>query len=190
MTRIENKPRRLIHTRQITCSGYEREDGLWEIEGELTDAKTETLNGYLKQIRAGDPIHHMRLRIVVDTDMVIHDVEAVTKAGPTHECTAINDAYAKLKGLKIGPGFTGKVKALVGGIQGCTHLTNLLGSMATTAIQSMWEALEEKAAAHKADKPDLAEKQPWVINTCHAYRSHGETVKVIFPAFHKPIEKQ
>ena len=32
-------PRDLKHTRTIVCQGYEREDGLWDIEARLTDTK-------------------------------------------------------------------------------------------------------------------------------------------------------
>ena len=32
--------RELIHQRDIRCRGYQREDGLWDIEGELIDTKT------------------------------------------------------------------------------------------------------------------------------------------------------
>ena len=35
-------PRKLSHNRVIDCRGYERDDGLWDIEGHLTDVKTET----------------------------------------------------------------------------------------------------------------------------------------------------
>ena len=33
-------PRQLMHNRAIECRGYEREDGLWDIEGHLVDTKT------------------------------------------------------------------------------------------------------------------------------------------------------
>ena len=32
-------PREPIHTRAIDLRGYRREDGLWDIEGHLTDVK-------------------------------------------------------------------------------------------------------------------------------------------------------
>ena len=34
--------RKLMHTRTIDCRGYEREDGLWDIEGRLSDIKSYT----------------------------------------------------------------------------------------------------------------------------------------------------
>ena len=32
-------PRKHMHTRDIQCCGYERDDGLWDIEGHLVDTK-------------------------------------------------------------------------------------------------------------------------------------------------------
>jgi len=34
--------RKKIHRRSIECHGYQRDDGLWDIEGHLTDTKTYT----------------------------------------------------------------------------------------------------------------------------------------------------
>ena len=33
-------PRKNMHTRDIQCCGYERADGLWDIEGHLVDTKS------------------------------------------------------------------------------------------------------------------------------------------------------
>jgi hypothetical protein len=33
-------PRTHIHTRRIACEAYEREDGLWDVEANMTDVKT------------------------------------------------------------------------------------------------------------------------------------------------------
>ena len=32
-------PRQLLHRRIVQCTGYRREDGLWDIEGQLVDTK-------------------------------------------------------------------------------------------------------------------------------------------------------
>ena len=36
--------RELLHVRNIQCKGYKRSDGLWEIDGWLTDIKTYEFN--------------------------------------------------------------------------------------------------------------------------------------------------
>ena len=32
--------RQHLHTRRVTCQGFFREDGLWDIEGHITDEKS------------------------------------------------------------------------------------------------------------------------------------------------------
>ncbi len=97
----ERPTRRLLHTRQVVCTGYERSDGLYEIEGRLTDSKADDSDMAFKYIRAGEPIHQMHLTLVIDLDLIIHGVEASTEAGPTPYCHEINAAYDQLVGIKI-----------------------------------------------------------------------------------------
>ena len=60
-------PRKLIHTRNIVCQGFLREDGLWDIEGHITDVKTyEWNNPFRGIIGAGAPIHEMVIRLTMD----------------------------------------------------------------------------------------------------------------------------
>lgn len=131
--------RKLLHDRQIACKGYERDDGLWDIEAQLTDIKTYDLvhqDGSLK-LKAGDPLHQLVLCITVDSSLTIVDARARTEHQPHHECPQISGAYAALVGMAIGPGFTGNVKKRFKGVAGCTHLTELAGAVATAAFQGL-----------------------------------------------------
>ena len=95
-----------IHSREIHCRGFRREDGLWDIEGELVDTKTYSFaNRDREGIVAGEPIHHMRIRLTLDDDMLVHACEAATEAGPFDLCPAITPTFAGLAGLRIGPGW-------------------------------------------------------------------------------------
>ena len=48
-------PREPIHTRRIECQGFLRQDGLWDIEGRLTDGKTYSFkNEYRGEVKVGD----------------------------------------------------------------------------------------------------------------------------------------
>src|SRR5690606_1430612 len=66
------RARQPIHTRSIRVDSYLREDGLWDLQAELVDTKA-----YDFPIRngdthcAGDPVHHMRLRVTIDDDLNI-----------------------------------------------------------------------------------------------------------------------
>jgi hypothetical protein len=72
-----------LHRRACDIRGYRRADGLWDIEGRLTDTKTYAFpNEWRGEIASGEPIHDMWIRLTVDDDFVVRDIEVVTDAGP------------------------------------------------------------------------------------------------------------
>jgi len=172
--------RNLIHTRQIECKGYEREDGLWDIEASLLDTKSEahTRRAGGAPRLPGEAIHHMWLRLTIDLDMLIHDAEAATVASPYVTCGAITPNFKRLRGLTIGPGWRRKTMELLGGTEGCTHLVELLGPLGTTAFQSTGRARE----ARLGGKP--VTKRPYQLNSCHMYRDDSEAVLERWPQFY------
>ncbi|PHZ83398.1 DUF2889 domain-containing protein [Paremcibacter congregatus] len=182
-------PRKHLHTRNIICDGYEREDGLWDIEARMEDIKTYTFdNRYRGTIEPGEPLHEMYLRLTIDDDMVVQDIEAHIDNHPFATCPAIAPDYRKLVGARIGLGWRRAIRDRMGGVQGCTHLNELLQPLATVAIQTMMPTLlrrkEEAAKAAKAkgetvDKTD--EKRPGIIDSCHSWSSEGPVVKDFLP---------
>lgn len=183
MTDIYPPPvsRELLHTRQVTCTGYLRSDGLFDIEGRLLDSKTTPATTPFKNIPTGEPFHQMVLIMTVDIDYVIQNVEARTEIGPTPHCAEVNAAYAALRGVKIGPGFKKQVAKIVGGALGCTHLTELLGPMATTLYQTTYKILHDAELQRARVDPDYNRPKPWVIGTCHVYREGSEATRRIWP---------
>lgn len=174
-------PRKLIHNRTIECYGYEREDGLWDIEGHLVDTKTHKHSRRHggREREAGQPVHNMWLRLTVDLDLLIHEAEAVTEEGPYPTCGAITPNFKMLKGATIGPGWRKKTLVLLGGIKGCTHLVELLGPLGTTAFQATGRAREKHTAAKLA-----AGKRPYQINSCHIYKDDSPAVQERWPQFY------
>ena len=58
--------RKLLHTRTVSCHGYQRDDGLWDIEGHLVDGKTYGFdNDHRGVVNAGEPVHEMWLRLSI-----------------------------------------------------------------------------------------------------------------------------
>ena len=164
-------PRTPIHTRRIRCDGYEREDGLFDIEACLIDTKSVRFNNMDRgEVDPGESIHEMWLRLTVDTDMNIIDVEARTIWGPYSICGDITPNFKRLIGLAIGAGWTRKTRELLGGTQGCTHLVELLGPVATTAFQTI-----QPLRASREAKLGRKEK-PRLIGTCHAYAPDSHVV--------------
>src|SRR5688572_15391351 len=128
--------RKRLHTRHIVCEGYERADGLYEIDGWITDVRGyPMLNRDRGTIPAGEPLHGMGLRLTIDGEYLIHDCVAVTDFAPMRVCAQATPNFKRLIGLKMVGGFTKKVQGAVGGVEGCTHLIDLLKPMAVTAFQ-------------------------------------------------------
>jgi hypothetical protein len=173
--------RKLFHTRQVTCLGYRRVDGLWDIEGEIVDTKTHRMEiSAGRTFKPGDPIHRMRLRITADDDLVVREVEAHTDASPFSSCPDITGAYAQLVGLRIGPGFTAAARSRVGGAGGCTHITELLGPMATTAFQTIAGGLHADGNRDGVATRRSKRNREQILDSCYAFRTDGEVARKLF----------
>lgn len=171
-------PRKHLHTRTVECRGYEREDGLWDIEGHLVDTKTYAFTNRRRgEVAPGVPVHEMWLRLTIDDDMLIHAAEASIEHGPFAMCPDVTPRFASLAGLRIGPGFHRAVQARVGGTLGCTHLVELLRPLATTAFQTLVKARRASEGAGRS-------KRPVFLDTCHALASDSPVVEEHWPEFY------
>ncbi len=165
-----------IHQRRIVMEGFRREDGLWDIEGHLTDVKDEDFGHLTKLTPAGTPVHDMWLRITVDQSLTIVDAQAHMDARPyAGSCEQITPDYRKLVGLQIAPGFTNAVRRVLGGTLGCAHLSEMVGSLATTAFQTL--------AGERNLMPD--DVQPPHLDRCHALDVRGAVVQEYYPRWYR-----
>jgi hypothetical protein len=175
-----------IHTRHVDCRGYRRSDGLWDIEGHLTDVKAYDFESRDRGfVPAGEPVHDMWIRLTLDDELMIHAVEAVTDRSPFPMCGAITVNFQRLKGLAIRAGFLGKVRELLGGIEGCTHLVELIRPIATTAFQTVYpyrDRLRQLQGATELAPP--SGKRPRLLGTCHAFASDSPVVQRLWPDFY------
>ena len=164
-------PREAVHKRQINCNGFVRADGLYDIEAELTDHKTYDFPSDFRGTVTPDlAVHHMVLRITIDRDRVIQHAEAITITGPYAICPTANAVFDNLVGLQIGPGWRRKVQAAIGGRHGCTHITELLGPVATIAYQTLYgeEARQKRQSGTLSDQDKQASRLQ-LANSCVGY---------------------
>lgn len=172
-------PREEVHTRTLEIKGYSRADGLWDIEGHLTDRKPFSYQMFERSLAPDEPVHDMWLRLTLDLDFLVHAAEAWTESSPYESCPLVAPDFRALAGLKIGPGWTRKVKERLGGRHGCTHLVEMLGQMATTAYQALWS--EQARRKGEVDRPS-----PDLIDSCYAYRRDGPLVARVMPEHAEP----
>lgn len=174
-----------LHNRTIRAHSFEREDGLWDIEAELIDTKSYDFtkrSGWLH--KAGQPFHHMHLRITIDADFVIRRAVAAHDTVPYREnCAAVTPDYQDLVGMNLLKGFRQQVKDRFGRSAGCTHLTELAGILPTVAIQSM-------ASKRRRDEQKEQERtrRPFQLDGCYALRLDGPVVQEFYPQWYRPTQ--
>ncbi len=188
--------RQHLHTRRVVCQGFFRGDGLWDIEGRITDEKSyEHANEWRGPLKPGDFVHDMSIRLTIDHTFTIVDAEAVTDKSPYRMCGDIAPAFKKLIGLRIGGGFHRAVRERLGGVHGCTHIVELLGPVATTAFQTVSSkkardlnrAHREKTGTLPPKDPNAAPKprrKPYMLDTCHTWASDSEVTRRWVPHFY------
>ncbi len=173
----EASPRSPMHTRTIRLDGFQRDDGLYDIEAELTDTKSYAFDTHERAVPPGTPLHNMQARLTVNDDLEIFAAEAVTNFGPFSICGGGAPSFGNLVGLTIRPGFLKAANQRLAGTISCTHLRELLQQMATVAFQTTYPVRSRKLAAQPETPPRL-------LNTCYAYDTNGPVVAHRWPQFY------
>jgi hypothetical protein len=173
--------RQLRHRRQIDVQVYARHDGLWEVDARLSDVKTRASRVAEGLRPAGAPIHDLLLRLVVDRELNIVASGAESLAVPyAGACDSHGDTYGRLAGLNLLQGFRQALRERVGGVLGCTHLTELAQVLPTAVVQAFaGEVIDTKGEGDDA-------RRPFQIDRCHALRSDGSVVRVHYPRWARP----
>ncbi|MCY4218211.1 MAG: DUF2889 domain-containing protein [Gammaproteobacteria bacterium] len=172
--------RKHLHTRSIQCHGYQRDDGLWDIEATLTDKKSYSISNHERgEIQPGDPIHNMTVCLTLDLDLIIRDIHIEMPSTPFLLCKSADDVMSRLVGLKIESGWMRRARELIARTESCTHVMELLGPISTAAYQTMHWAIEER------QREQSERDTPAIIDQCKSLASNSAIVKVMWPEFHK-----
>jgi hypothetical protein len=175
--------RTLVHRRSIDVRVYARGNGLWEVDAHIRDVRPKAVRLATGPRIAGEPIHDMLLRLVVNERFEVLEAGARSDAVPfAGACDAYRDAYARLVGLNLMRGFRKAVQERLGGVHGCTHLTELAQILPTAVVQ----AFAGEVLDTIGDGP--GETRPFQIDRCHALRADGEAVRVHYPRWYRPAK--
>jgi Protein of unknown function (DUF2889) len=181
-TAVEPRPRRLMHRRAINCSGYLRDDGLWEVEARLVDTKPFLRHDHFRgDLPAGEPVHDIRLRLAIDDRMIVREAETAMVSTPFPSCVEVNGILQRLVGEQIGRGWREIVRRKIGKLETCTHLAELLGPAVTTLFQTMTHGKTPDGGDSLSN--DGTREPPFFINGCHYWRTDGPVVAKVFPQF-------
>jgi hypothetical protein len=173
---ISEIKKKVIHNRNMDILTYscENENSI-VVEGRLKDDRL--VNYYVVGGEQKPPgtIHHMVIRMLVTgPTLTISDIEAEMLEIPREQCPEIACCVKKIKGINIAPGMTEKVKKLLSGVNGCAHLTHLLLTMASAAVQGYWTNRAQHPIPNpKPDDPIIQ----FLLDTCHVWRKDGPLVE-------------
>ena len=182
--------RRPIHTRRIAFEGFLRDDGLWDIDCELSDTKSMPIHMRERGVLPpGEPVHLLRVRLTVDDTLTIRDVQTATLNVPSRECfKATGEPMRKLIGLTMGPGWRKAIDGAIGGVAGCTHMRELVFNAATAAFQMIpYHRESEAGGGDRVAQP--ADKPPFYMGQCMTWAFDGPVVQQVAPQFYRGVRK-
>lgn len=169
-------PRQRLHVRDIRFEGFVREDGLIDVEGRLVDVKDHDMT-LLSGVRPrGEPVHDMWVRVTIDRELFVREIEASTDAAPYEGCETIAHAYRKLVGVNLMHGFRRALSEAMGGVKGCSHLTEMIGGIPTAAVQ-LFASLKKRE--------DEGHRKPFQLDRCHALDTTSDVVRRYYPKWYR-----
>ncbi len=181
--------RRHLHTRSIRCEGFERADGLYDIEASIVDTKPVAIDfPKRRRVEAGVPIHSMQLRLTIDDSLQVRDIEVNTDAAPHASCFSVAPAYQTLIGANLGRGFRRAVEQAVGGTKGCTHLKELLMPAASAAFQTL-AGTPKQLQKFSPESVDPDAPVPFFVDACKGWARDGAAVQKFYPMYYKKKEE-
>ncbi|MGE5842088.1 MAG: DUF2889 domain-containing protein [Deltaproteobacteria bacterium] len=175
----EIKKENRIHQRALEMTTYARDDDTVLVEGTLRDERFRPIYEISGQRREQGVIHHMIIRLLIGGQPLrILDAEAEMPQIPMPLCVTMAESVRKVIGLKIKSGFGERVHKLIGGKQGCAHLTHLLTVMVQEALHGYWTHKMRKPGPPPASIEEI-EGLSYLLNSCSLWREDGPIMQEI-----------
>ncbi|MDX1581826.1 MAG: DUF2889 domain-containing protein [Alphaproteobacteria bacterium] len=192
MALSEPAARKPLHNRTLDMNAYYREDGLWDIEGRITDRKAyDYYSRNRGDVSAGEAVHDMYVRLTLNDSFEVVDIEVSMDAFPFSICNEVEPNFEAIKGLKVGPGWMKQIRQRVGGKHGCTHVLEMFGPLATVAFQAIptYKRQQVERGEREAPAKDSSGRQPFFLGKCHSWAYDSPVVKELLPEWYKADEK-
>ncbi len=174
MTSLEKLKGEKVHERSIRIETYSVDEERVVVEGTLEDERMQSIYTIANQRRKAGKVHGMVVRLLLGgMPTKILDAEAEMPIVPAEGCRHAMDSVKGLIGMPIVYGFTKAVKDKLISTEGCNHLTSLMLTMGSVAVQGM--------AANRGKKPPQPEAREamleYVKDSCCLWRGDGDHYK-------------
>ena len=175
-----------VHTRKLEVASYPGPDHNVVVEGWLRDERlVEIYRGYEGGMREPGPVHGMCVRFLVGGyPITILDAEAEMPTIPSEHCVEIKDSVKKVIGETITSGYSERIRHLLKGTKGCTHLTHLMVVMGPAALHGFW-TLHSQNPRPLPKSMNEVEGLEYLINSCHLWAEDGPHMQMIRKAVEK-----
>ncbi len=172
---IENKIK--IHTRDIRLATYAHTNSQVIVHGVLKDQRYIKVFDITGKVLEPGIIHHMDVKLLIKSNpLTIVDAQAQMIHVPMLECSTTLDTVEKLKGLEIKSGFSRKIRSIMGGNKGCTHLCQLIISMGQEIVHG-WLTQKRKEKSQVPKSLENISEKNFLIDSCRLWTRQGPKIK-------------
>jgi len=178
----ESVARREVHHRVIDMRTYARDDGLYDVEARLVDRKPFDYKrpSCPEPVPAGSPLHDLWIRVTLDETYVVRAIESSSDVTPWGVCKAAGSPLQGLVGQQVARGWSNRVKELLRGAAGCTHLMEMLVTLGTPALQGIRGLRRDQVNEPGHDR------LPAKLDSCYAYGRGRDVVRMLWPDHYRP----
>jgi hypothetical protein len=170
--------RRKLHARNIEIFTYEYDEKSIIAEGVLKEnIKVPVyVSGRKHPPRI---LHHMVIQMRIEcSSLTILDIRVEMSGAPYEACKETAGSLDAIKGLRIAPGFTSKVRKILGNNKRCLHLTTLLLAMAPAVMQG-YKVFNDTQPKGGDIPSDVMEN--YVVDSCWVWRKGGDLANGLNP---------
>jgi len=168
-----------VHERKIEIRTYPAGPQQIIVEGWLKDDRR--VGGFHWDGRPRPPgvVHRLGIRLLVGGwPLTIQEAEAEMVEIPHELCRTLEESLKKTIGLTIASGFTDQVRRLLGGLEGCSHLTHLLLAMAPAILHGYWTQHSRKPRPVPKSM-DEVQGLSILVNSCQLWKENGPLIQLV-----------
>jgi hypothetical protein len=168
-----------IHSRRMDFKTYALEAERVIVQGRLTDERFQPVYDLGGQVRDKGVVHDMVIYLLVGgMPLTILEADVEMPHVPLDLCTTTGESIRRIVGLEIKSGFGEKVHKLIGGVEGCAHLTHLLVVMAQAAVHGHWTHKNSRQRPIPRTMDEI-EEVSYLIDSCALWKEDGPMVQRI-----------
>ena len=137
-------------------------------EAYLVDDNTMAIRGLLEDDR-----HKIEMKILFDiVEREVIDVrDIIWHHCPYPHCQEVTPLLKKLPGTKVGPGSSKRINSLIGNIEGCVHVVELVINIFKAFYQAEHRLADNKLAT---EEERVLRKTKMLKDECYGYKINAQ----------------